>query len=70
PATLEAIFPVAGIPYSRGSIDTSDPNNVTTNLDDGTALPWGIKSAVFVMIKDGLTWYINDLWLSGAQVIQ
>ncbi len=67
-STLEAIFPVAGFPYSRGSLDTSDPNNVTTVLDDTAA--WGPKDAIFVMIKDGMTWYINDLWLSGTWVIQ
>lgn len=67
---LLPLFPTNAIPYSREALDTSDPDNVTTILNDGTAVVWGPKDAIFVMIKDGLTWYINDLWLSGAQVIQ
>jgi hypothetical protein len=68
---LLPLFPTNAIPYSRGALDTSDPNNVTTILNDGQgAVVWGPKDAIFVMIKDGTTWYINDLWLSGTQVIQ
>lgn len=62
--TFNIIFPTSGIPYSRGTLDTSDPSNVTTVIDD--SLTWGPKDAIFVMIKDGSTWYINDLYLKGA----
>ena len=67
---LLPLFPTNAIPYSREALDTLDPDNVTTILNDGTAEVWGPKDAIFVMIKDGLTWYINDLWLSGTRVIE
>ena len=68
---LLPLFPTNAIPYSREALDTSDPDNVTTVLNDGSvAVVWGPKDAIFVMIKDGLTWYINDFYLDAAIVIQ
>jgi len=66
--TIEPVFPASGIPYSRGTLDTSDSANVTTVISGGGA--WGSKNAVFVMIKDGLTWYIEELHLNGSPVWQ
>jgi hypothetical protein len=67
---LLPLFPTNAIPYSREALDTSDPNNVTTVLNDGTAEVWGPKDAIFAMVKDGMTWYINDFYLATSWVIQ
>lgn len=67
---LLPLFPTNAIPYSREGLDTSDPDSVTTILNDGTAEVWGPKAAIFRMIKDGTTWYINDFSLGGSWVIQ
>ena len=64
--TIEPVFPASGISYSRGTVDTSNPSNVTAVISGGGG--WGSKNAVFVMVKDGSTWYINDLYLNAALV--
>jgi hypothetical protein len=66
--TIEPVFPASGIIYSRGTLDTSIPSSVTTVISGGGG--WGSKNAVFVMVKDGSTWYINDLYLDAALIWQ
>jgi hypothetical protein len=63
---IQPVFPDTSIPYSRGTIDTSVPTNVTTIINSSGA--WGTKNARFVMVKDGSTWYINDLYLNSSLV--
>ena len=63
--TIDPQFPESGIPYSRGILDTSVPTSVTTVI---SGIGWGSKDAIFVMIKDGMTWYINDLRLDGSLI--
>ena len=68
--TIDPVFSPGGIPYTRGALDTSDPDNVTTTLADNGLVWPAAKSARFIMIKDGVTWYIHELWLDGSPVYQ
>jgi len=66
---LLPLFPTNGIPYTRDTLNTSNPDAVTTTLDD-TGIIWGPKSASFMMIKEGFTWYIHEMSLDGSKIIQ
>jgi hypothetical protein len=68
--TIDPVFPPGGIPFTRGALATSDPDNVTAILADNGTQWISTKNARFIMIKDGTTWYIHELYLDGSPVYQ
>ncbi len=58
----ESLFPSANIEYYVLNLDTSDSNNVTGVIHCTETTEWP-KDVIFVMAKDGLSWYIDDMYL-------
>jgi hypothetical protein len=64
-------FPVGdGTPYSysAGDLDTSNPSSVTLELYGPSAFA-PPKTITFVMIQDGLSWYIRELYKEGVGAV-
>jgi hypothetical protein len=60
PPDWDAPFPIASIPFSISSLDTSDPWDVT-GMVDSPAIGWVSKPIVFRMSQDGMDWMIQQM---------
>jgi hypothetical protein len=64
------LFPIGTyIPYSISNLDTSDPGNVTGDIDSVNGAWAGPKAIVFRMAQEGLDWMIQEMDLDAANII-
>ena len=64
-------FPVGdGTPYSysTGDLNTTNPSSVMLELN-GPPEFFPSQTMKFVMIQDGLSWYIRELYKEGAPIV-
>jgi len=58
----QSLFPIENIDYYILSLNTSNSNNVIGVIHCADTIEWP-KDVIFVMAKDGFTWYIDDMYL-------
>ena len=69
PAFWSVDFPVGdGTPYTYAGLDPTSPANVTATIS-GPPEFFGPKSITFVMVQEGMSWYIQELYLNGNPII-
>jgi hypothetical protein len=71
PATFwDITFPSGDAPYAIAGLDASDPSNVT-GIMTGPSPPafFGPSPIKFVMVQEGLDWYIQELYLDGSTIV-
>jgi hypothetical protein len=61
----ESLFPSAYVDYYIVNLNTLDSGNVTGEIRCTDTLEWP-KDVKFVMSKDGLSWYIDDMYLGSG----
>jgi len=63
----ESLFPSADRDYYIANLNSLDSSWVTGQIHSPNTLEWP-KDVVFVMEKDGFSWYIDDMYLPAGPV--